>query len=126
MAALSLTTVTLGTDDAPGLARFYAQLLGWPEPAVDGADDTWVPVRDPAGGVGIACQYEPFHVEPVWPGEPDRPPMMLHLEIKVADLGRGLAHALKCGARLAAFQPQEDVRVCLDPAGHPFCLWTES
>jgi len=26
---------------------------------------------------------------------------------------------------LADFQPQEDVRVCLDPAGHPFCLYTE-
>jgi hypothetical protein len=23
----------------------------------------------------------------------------------------------------AEFQPQGDVRVCLDPAGHPFCLW---
>ena len=22
-------------------------------------------------------------------------------------------------------QPQEDVRVCLDPAGHPFCLYIE-
>jgi hypothetical protein len=21
------------------------------------------------------------------------------------------------------FRPQDDVRVCLDPAGHPFCLW---
>jgi len=27
------------------------------------------------------------------------------------------------GGTLAAFQPQEDVRVCLDPAGHPFCLY---
>jgi hypothetical protein len=24
---------------------------------------------------------------------------------------------------LADFQPQDDVRVCLDPAGHPFCLF---
>jgi hypothetical protein len=27
-------------------------------------------------------------------------------------------------ATLPGFQPQEDVRVCLDPAGHPFCLFT--
>jgi len=27
------------------------------------------------------------------------------------------------GATLAEFQPQEDVRVLLDPAGHPFCLY---
>jgi hypothetical protein len=24
---------------------------------------------------------------------------------------------------LADYQPQQDVRVYLDPAGHPFCLW---
>jgi len=24
---------------------------------------------------------------------------------------------------VAGFQPQDEVRVCLDPAGHPFCLW---
>ena len=27
------------------------------------------------------------------------------------------------GASLAPVQPQTDVRVLLDPAGHPFCLW---
>jgi hypothetical protein len=27
------------------------------------------------------------------------------------------------GATLADFQPQDDVSVCLDPAGHPFCLF---
>jgi len=29
------------------------------------------------------------------------------------------------GATLAGYQPQECVRVYLDPAGHPFCLWVE-
>ena len=24
---------------------------------------------------------------------------------------------------LADFQPQDDLRVCLDPAGHPLCLY---
>jgi hypothetical protein len=49
--------------------------------------------------------------------------MMMHLEIQVDDLGAGVAHAVAQGATLAAFQPQEEVRVCLDPAGHPFCLF---
>ena len=31
--------------------------------------------------------------------------------------------AVALGATLAEFQPQEDVRVLLDPAGHPFCLY---
>ena len=49
--------------------------------------------------------------------------MMMHLEIKVDDLEASVAHAVAQGATLAGFQPQEDVRVCLDPAGHPFCLY---
>jgi hypothetical protein len=28
------------------------------------------------------------------------------------------------GARLAEYQGREDLRVMLDPAGHPFCLCT--
>ena len=51
--------------------------------------------------------------------------MMLHLEVRVTDLPGALEHALACGARLAAVQPQDDVRVCLDPDGHPFCLWLD-
>lgn len=49
--------------------------------------------------------------------------MMLHPEIRVDDLHAAVRHAVDCGATLAAYQPQDDVRVCLDPAGHPFCLW---
>jgi hypothetical protein len=26
---------------------------------------------------------------------------------------------------VAAYQPQDDVRVLLDPAGHPFCLYAD-
>jgi hypothetical protein len=33
------------------------------------------------------------------------------------------AHAVAAGAALAEFQPQDDVRVYLGPAGHPFCLF---
>ena len=123
MATLTLTTVTLGTDDVPALVRFYARLLDWPAPSIDADDATWVAVRDPAGGVGIACQYEEFHRPAVWPGQAGAQQMMVHLEIKVDELAAGLEHALACGATLAEFQPQDDVRVCLDPAGHPFCLW---
>jgi len=47
----------------------------------------------------------------------------MHPEIKVDDLEASVAHAVALGAALASFQPQDDVRVCLDPAGHPFCLF---
>lgn len=121
---IRLTTITLGTPDPIGLARFYAALLGWELGRSD--DPTWVTVRNPDGGVGLACQLEEHHARPVWPGAPGEQQMQLHLDIQVDDLAEGLKHALHCGATMAPWQPQHDVRVCLDPAGHPFCLWVES
>jgi hypothetical protein len=50
----------------------------------------------------------------------------VHLDIEVDDLEAAGAQAVAAGAVLAEHQPQEDVRVYLDPAGHPFCLWVDS
>jgi hypothetical protein len=49
--------------------------------------------------------------------------MMAHLDIHVDGLDAEVARAIGLGARLADDQPQSDVRVMVDPAGHPFCLW---
>lgn len=49
--------------------------------------------------------------------------MMLHLDIRVDDLEAARTIAVDSGARVAGFQPQDDVRVFFDPAGHPFCLF---
>ena len=49
--------------------------------------------------------------------------MMLHLDIKVDDLDAAGAHAVAAGAVVAEYQPQDDARVHLDPAGYPFCLY---
>ena len=51
--------------------------------------------------------------------------MMIHLDIGVDDLDAGVAWAIDAGATLAEHQPQEAVRVMLDPAGHPFCLFAD-
>jgi len=53
-------------------------------------------------------------------------PRRPHLDIEVDDLGTSGAHAVAAGAVLAEYQPQDDVRVYLDPAGHPFCLWIKT
>ncbi|MBQ1046890.1 VOC family protein [Micromonospora sp. C51] len=117
---LTLTTVNLDTPDPAALARFYARLLGW-DIAVEEADDVILRAAD--GGVGLSFQRERAYVRPSWPAQAGQQQMMMHLEIGVHDLPAALEHALACGASLADFQPQEDVRVCLDPDGHPFCLW---
>jgi hypothetical protein len=51
--------------------------------------------------------------------------MMLHLDFEVDELEAAVGHALELGAREAAFQPQDTVRVLLDPVGHPFCLYAD-
>jgi catechol 2,3-dioxygenase-like lactoylglutathione lyase family enzyme len=114
--------VVLGAADARELARFYEQLLGWAR----GADeDDWITLREPNRGTGLSFQTEVDHVPPVWPAQAGDQQMQLHLDIAVDDLERAVERATSLGARLAEFQPQEDVRVMLDPAGHPFCLFPD-
>jgi catechol 2,3-dioxygenase-like lactoylglutathione lyase family enzyme len=117
---LTFTTVNISAPDPGALARFYEQLLGW---EITAEEPDWVLMRDPGGGVGLAFQTEPSYARPVWPAGPSDQQMMMHLEIRVDDLEGAGAHARACGAALADHQPQDDVRVYLDPAGHPFCLW---
>jgi catechol 2,3-dioxygenase-like lactoylglutathione lyase family enzyme len=116
----TLTAAVLDSADPPALARFYQRLLGWP---IVSEDPTWVTLRPPGDGAGLSFQLEPDHVPPVWPAAAGEPQMQAHLDIEVDDLASATETALAAGARLADVQPQDDVRVLLDPAGHPFCLW---
>jgi catechol 2,3-dioxygenase-like lactoylglutathione lyase family enzyme len=118
--SMKLTAVVLGAPNAGKLAAFYRDLLGWEARA---EEPDWVALADPAGGAGLSFQEETGHVPPAWPAGPGDQQMMMHLDIEVTDLAAAGAHAVACGATLAEFQPQQDVRVYLDPDGHPFCLW---
>jgi catechol 2,3-dioxygenase-like lactoylglutathione lyase family enzyme len=120
--SFTLTGTNLDAPDANALADFYRRLLGW---TVMVDDPGWVVLRPPGGGHTLNFQTESRYVRPVWPVGPGDPQMMMHLEIRVDDLDVAVAQTVVLGATLAGFQPQEDVRVCLDPAGHPFCLYTE-
>jgi catechol 2,3-dioxygenase-like lactoylglutathione lyase family enzyme len=118
--AITLTAVTLNSPSPSALAQFYARLLGW---TVSVDEGNWVELPDPAGGIGLSFHIEDIYVRPVWPAEPGRQQMMVHLELQVDDLESASAFAQACGATLADFQPQAHVRVHLDPDGHPFCLY---
>lgn len=116
-----ISTVNISAPDVPALVAFYRDLLGYEVVAEEGE---WALLRDPAGSaVAVAVQAEENYQRPVWPSRAGEPDMKLHLEIQVDDLETAVARAVACGAEIAGFQPQPDVRVCLDPAGHPFCLW---
>ncbi len=113
--------VYLDCPDARALGRFYSELLGW-EISHESPE---IVTMAPADGVSyLGFQTAPDYVRPVWPAEAGRQQMMLHLDFEVSDLPAAVAHAVELGAQVADFQPQENVRVLLDPAGHPFCLYT--
>jgi len=129
--AIQVTSVTIGAPAPSELAAFYARLLGWTiaadDPALPGdpPEASWAQLCPPAGQAGptLNFEYEAQFARPVWPARPGEPVPTQHLDIAVAGLDEGVARAVAAGATLAEFQPQEDVRVLFDPAGHPFCLY---
>ncbi|MCK2216486.1 VOC family protein [Actinomadura sp. ATCC 31491] len=113
-------SVTVATSRPRELARFYARLLGL---AVTTEEDGWAQIRPPGGGLTLSFEFDRHHARPVWPSEPGRQTATQHLDLQVRDLDAAVRRAVDCGAVLAGHQPQDDVRVLLDPDGHPFCLF---
>ncbi len=112
--------MVLDAPDVAVLTRFYSELRGWPIWKQD-ADGSALDLGE--GVAYLAIQHNPDYVRPVWPAADGRQQMMLHLDFEVDDLDAAVTEALRLGAELPEHQPQEDVRVLLDPAGHPFCLY---
>lgn len=110
--------------DPAALGRFYSSLLGWP--IVQDEPGTTV-IGAPGGASFVVFQQAADYGRPVWPPQqgahdgPGQRPMM-HLDFQVGDLDEAVQEAVELGATQAGHQPQEHVRVMLDPAGHPFCL----
>jgi hypothetical protein len=115
--------VMLDAPDPRALAHFYARLLDWQVFNEDESGAAVAPSED--AGYYIGVQHESIYVRPVWPAAPGQPQMSMHLDFEVEDLDTAVAHARSVGAELAEYQPQETVRVMLDPAGHPFCLYLD-
>jgi catechol 2,3-dioxygenase-like lactoylglutathione lyase family enzyme len=124
-----ISAAVIDSADPRALAAFYERLLGWmvvvSEPARPGEplEDGWVMLRSPEGGTGLSFQFDATYAAPKWPAAPGDQSMMVHLDIAVENLDKGVKFAQGLGAALADHQPQDDVRVMLDPAGHPFCLF---
>lgn len=119
---MRLATVCIDCVDADEMAAFYGRLLGWD---VTFREPGWVLMRDPDGGTGLSFQAEGGYEPPVWPAVAGAQTQMLHLDIHVDDLEAAVDHAVASGGRIAEYQPQELVRVMIDPSGHPFCLFVD-
>ncbi|MGN9840380.1 VOC family protein [Nonomuraea sp. H19] len=126
-----MNSVTIGTSQPRELARFYSQMLGLPVTAEEGpapgepAEAGWAQIRPPEHmtAATLNFEYEHCYARPVWPSVAGKQTASQHLDIEVDDLPAAVEWAVACGAVPAEFQPQDDVRVLLDPDGHPFCLF---
>ncbi len=114
--------MVLDAPDARALARFYSDLLGW---EIASESDQHCTLGPTSGVAYLATQTARNYVRPTWPNVDGQQQMMLHLDFQVVDLEAAVAHAVELGAREATVQPQDNVRVLLDPAGHPFCLYRD-
>lgn len=118
--SMLLAGTVLDSPDARTLADFWESFLGWKRTQ---NDENWVVLTPPDDGTRLSFQTEPNYVRPVWPSSVEQQQMSIHLDIATDDVARSVAHAVELGASVAEWQPQEDVTVMLDPAGHPFCLF---
>lgn len=115
--------IVLDAPDPLALAEFYRDLFGW---EIADAEPDWVTMGVPGTTSYLAFKSEDIYERPIWPATLGRQQMMMHLDIGVSDLAAAVEDALALGAELAEHQPQDDVRVLHDPAGHPFCLYTDT
>ncbi len=123
--SITWTTITLDCSDAEALGAFYARLFGWNVRARDNAG--WLQLGNPNGGVGLNLQAEDSYEPPAWPEQPGHQAKMMHFEVLVDDLDAAVQFVVQCGGCEAVHQPPDRdstrLRIMLDPAGHPFCLF---
>jgi catechol 2,3-dioxygenase-like lactoylglutathione lyase family enzyme len=120
--------VAIDCEWAGPMARFYEGLLGF-EIRDLGPGGRWAQLFHPDGGLHLNIQGYEGYEPPTWPEVPGRQAKMFHFEIQVDDLEASIALALELGGSEAPWQPPtrnlKRLRVMLDPAGHPFCLFLE-
>jgi predicted enzyme related to lactoylglutathione lyase len=105
--------------DPSALAKFYSELLDWP---IGHEEPGTAILAAPEGPIYIVFQQADGYRPPVWPPNDGKQRAMMHFDFQVGDLDSAVQEALALGATLATEQPQDNVRVLMDPAGHPFCL----
>jgi len=129
-----VSQTVLDAVDVRELAEFYRELLGYTyrpgdESPVDGSPDDadWLVLRGQDGGPTLAFQQTAQLTPTTWPSP--EVPMQLHLDMTVTDresLEAVRRRAESLGARLVSDEsddPDEQLYVFADPAGHPFCVF---
>lgn len=135
----ALRTVVVDATDARGVAEFYRALLGYvyrpgdeapPPGQPDPKGEDWLVLRDRSGETRLAVQQVAELAVSTWPTADV--PQQLHLDLTVADLDELVEHrdrALALGATVLldrSADPDEQLYVFADPAGHPFCIFVSA
>ncbi len=117
-----LQTVCIDCADAHETADFYGRLLGW-EPTI--RQPNWVLMRDPGGGTGLSFQAERGYRAPRGPSSRTRRTRCC-ISTSRSTTSRRRSRTRSRRARVWPITNRvERVRVLLDPAGHPFCLFLD-
>jgi len=104
---------------------FYRDLLSTD---VSEHEQRWAALQDPQSGLWINIQANDWYIPPVWPENLPSQTKMMHFEVRVPDVPTAVSRSVAFGAQESSWQPADRdpsrLRVMLDPAGHPFCLWS--
>jgi catechol 2,3-dioxygenase-like lactoylglutathione lyase family enzyme len=133
----SLCQVVLDTTDVREAAEFWRQLLGLVyraghEPPAAGEEDAaaadgWINLFEPDGTPRLAFQYAESLAPTTWPEH--TVPQQLHLDLTVESVAELEAVTTRVDALGGALRfdrsddPDEPLRVFVDPAGHTFCVF---
>ena len=117
--AIQIGGINMDCRDPAEMAEFWGKLLGW---EITWRDDDFIVLGNPGGGPNLSFQEYKDYRPPVWPEEPG--------ELVEDDPSRSAGR--RPGGRSCPrdrlrgaprdYQGKDDLRVMLDPAGHPFCL----
>ena len=113
---VAIATITITALDAPRLARFWRDLLGY---AVAPNHSSSVLLTDPAGvGPSLLIQPRETPVDPAVAGHP------IHIDLRPEDQRASVARAISLGAEhLDVGQTGDEGWVVLaDPEGHALCI----
>lgn len=114
--------IVIDCHDASIMADFYSKLMNW-KLTHPRTREGWSAITSPTNMCFIFQEVEGYQ-PPVWPWEEGKQGQMQHLDLFVNNLEEGIAHAIKCGAKIADEQYFKTSKTMIDPAGHPFCIGT--
>lgn len=131
-----LRAIVLDCLDVHEMAEFYRILTGWDYPEAfdqhvldSGGYDDWLSIIGPEG-VRISFQRTDKLARTTWPST--EVPQQAHIDFLLdsrAELDEMHLRLLKLGAEVRSDRsddPEEPLRVYVDPAGHLLCLFTHN